>query len=119
MTQVMNLAFIGPLKHAGLSLSIGLAACLNASLLYWQLRKQDIFQPQPGWRIFLIKLFVAVIAMSAALIGMMWLMPAWDVGGMAYRLARLAAVVAAGVIAYFAVLGLLGFRVKEFARRLD
>lgn len=47
MTQLMNLAFIGPLKHAGLSLSIGLAACLNAGLLYWQLRKQDIFTPQP------------------------------------------------------------------------
>ncbi len=42
LTQLMNLAFIGPLKHAGLSLSIGLAACLNASLLYWQLRKQKI-----------------------------------------------------------------------------
>lgn len=40
LTQLMNLAFIGPLKHAGLSLSIGLAACLNASLLYWQLRKR-------------------------------------------------------------------------------
>ena len=119
MTQVMNLAFIGPLKHAGLSLSIGLAACLNASLLYWQLRKQDIFQPLPGWRVFLIKLIVAVVAMSAALLSMMWLMPAWDVGGMAYRLARLAAVVAVGVVAYFAVLGLLGFRVKEFARKLD
>ena len=46
LTQLMNLAFIGPLKHAGLSLSIGLAACLNASLLYWQLRKQKIFTPQ-------------------------------------------------------------------------
>ncbi len=45
LTQLMNLAFIGPLKHAGLSLSIGLAACLNASLLYWQLRKQKIFTP--------------------------------------------------------------------------
>ncbi|SQI25460.1 virulence factor MviN [Salmonella enterica subsp. arizonae] len=44
MTQLMNLAFIGPLKHAGLSLSIGLAACLNASLLYWQLRKQNILR---------------------------------------------------------------------------
>ncbi|MGV8925647.1 MAG: murein biosynthesis integral membrane protein MurJ [Ewingella sp.] len=118
-TQVMNLAFIGPLKHAGLSLSIGLAACLNAGLLYWQMRKQDIFQPQPGWRIFLIKLVVAVVVMSAALIGMMTLMPAWDVGGMAYRLARLLAVVVVGVVAYFGVLGLLGFRVKEFARRLD
>jgi putative peptidoglycan lipid II flippase len=51
MTQLMNLAFIGPLKHAGLSLSIGLAACLNAGLLYWQLRKQDIFTPQPGWAV--------------------------------------------------------------------
>ncbi len=54
MTQLMNLAFIGPLKHAGLSLSIGLAACLNASLLYWQLRKQNIFTPQPGWMWFLM-----------------------------------------------------------------
>ncbi|MCS5948109.1 hypothetical protein LNP05_13290 [Klebsiella pneumoniae subsp. pneumoniae] len=48
MTQVMNLAFIGPLKHAGLSLSIGLAACLNAALLYWQLRKQKNFHPAAG-----------------------------------------------------------------------
>ncbi|WP_032487622.1 murein biosynthesis integral membrane protein MurJ, partial [Yersinia pestis] len=30
LTQVMNLIFIGPFKHAGLSLSIGLGACLNA-----------------------------------------------------------------------------------------
>ncbi|STQ80086.1 Probable peptidoglycan biosynthesis protein MurJ [Hafnia alvei] len=48
LTQLMNLAFIGPLKHAGLSLSIGLAACLNASLLYWQLRKQKNVYPSAG-----------------------------------------------------------------------
>lgn len=118
MTQVMNLAFIGSLKHAGLSLSIGLAACLNAGLLYWQLRKQDIFQPQPGWRIFLIKLILAVLAMSLVLVGMLYLMPAWDVGGMAMRLMRLSAVVVVGVVVYFGVLGLLGFRVRDFARRL-
>lgn len=116
MTQLMNLAFIGPLKHAGLSLSIGLAACLNAGLLYWQLRKQDIFQPQPGWRIFLIKLVVAVLVMSAVLVGMMWIMPAWDTGNMAMRLLRLSAVVIAGVVAYFASLALMGFRVKDFTR---
>lgn len=46
-TQLMNLAFIGPLQHAGLALSIGLAACLNAGLLYWQLRKQRLYLPQP------------------------------------------------------------------------
>lgn len=117
MTQLMNLAFIGPLKHAGLSLSIGLAACLNAGLLYWQLRKQDIFTPQPGWASFLVRLIVAVLVMSAALLGMMSIMPEWSLGTMPYRLMRLMAVVGVGVVAYFATLAVLGFKVKEFARR--
>ena len=119
MTQVMNLAFIGPLKHAGLSLSIGLAACLNAALLYWQLRKQKIFTPQPGWLAFLLRLIIAVLVMAAALLGVMHLMPEWSLGTMPFRLMRLLAVVIAGVVAYFATLLVLGFRVKEFvvARR--
>lgn len=117
MTQLMNLAFIGPLKHAGLSLSIGLAACLNASLLYWQLRKQKIFTPQPGWQRFLLRLVIAVVVMAAALLGVLSVMPEWSQGTMAWRLLRLMAVVAVGAIAYFATLALLGFKVKEFARR--
>lgn len=117
MTQVMNTAFIGPLKHAGLSLSIGTAACLNAALLYWQLRKQKIFTPQPGWLAFLLRLIIAVLVMAAALLGVMHLMPEWSLGTMPFRLMRLLAVVIAGVVAYFATLLVLGFRVKEFVRR--
>ncbi|WP_342321117.1 murein biosynthesis integral membrane protein MurJ [Kosakonia sp. BYX6] len=117
LTQVMNLAFIGPLKHAGLSLSIGLAACLNAGLLYWQLRKQDIFTPQPGWQRFLLRLIIAVLVMAAALVGMLHVMPDWSQGTMPYRLLRLMVVVLVGVVAYFATLAVLGFKVKEFARR--
>ncbi|WP_312409771.1 murein biosynthesis integral membrane protein MurJ [Pseudescherichia sp.] len=117
VTQLMNLAFIGPFKHAGLALSIGLAACLNASLLYWQLRKQQIFTPQPGWQRFLLRLVVAVVVMAAALLGVLSIMPEWSQGTMAWRLLRLMAVVAVGAIAYFATLALLGFKVKEFARR--
>ena len=117
MTQVMNLAFIGPLKHAGLSLSIGLAACLNAGLLYWQLRKQKIFTPAPGWGKFLTRLVAAVVVMAAVLLGMMHIMPEWSQGNMPMRLLRLMAVVVAGIAAYFATLMVLGFRIKEFARR--
>ena len=40
-TQAMNFAFIGPLKHAGLALAIGLGACLNALLLYRFLQKAE------------------------------------------------------------------------------
>ncbi len=50
-TQAMDALFIFviDLRHAGLALSISLAACLNAGLLYWQLRRKRIYLPQPGW----------------------------------------------------------------------
>ncbi|TKI08255.1 murein biosynthesis integral membrane protein MurJ [Martelella alba] len=115
-TQLMNLTFIGPLKHAGLSLSIGLAACLNAGLLYWQLRKKKMYVPQPGWGLFLLRLIIAIAGMAAALLGMLWLMPDWAQGHMPSRLLRLALVVAVGAASYFAMLGLLGFRLRDFAR---
>ncbi|NIF20514.1 murein biosynthesis integral membrane protein MurJ [Candidatus Pantoea multigeneris] len=116
MTQLMNLAFIGPLKHAGLSLSIGLAACLNAALLFWQLRKQRIFLPQPGWYSFLFRLVVAVAIMAAALLGILHVMPSWGEGEMYARLLRLAAVCVVGGCSYFVMLALLGFRLRDFAR---
>ncbi|HSX89397.1 MAG TPA: murein biosynthesis integral membrane protein MurJ [Pseudomonas sp.] len=116
-TQLMNLALIQPLAHAGLALAIGLGACLNAGLLYWQLRKADMFQPQPGWLIFLAKLLVAVLTMAAVLLAAMHHMPAWAEGDMLWRLSRLAVVVVAGLLSYFGMLLLLGFRLRDFARR--
>jgi len=116
-TQLMNLVFIGPLKHAGLALAISLAACLNAGLLFWQLRKQQLFEPQAGWGRFIAKLVVSVLVMCAVLVGMMYLMPAWAEGGMPIRLVRLGALVGAGVVAYFGMLALLGFRLRDFSRR--
>ncbi|WP_439887507.1 murein biosynthesis integral membrane protein MurJ [Pseudomonas sp. MBLB4123] len=116
-TQLMNLALIGPLAHAGLALAIGLGACLNAGLLYWQLRKGDYFQPQPGWGLFLGKLLLAVAAMGAVLLAAMHFMPAWSEGNMPLRLLRLGGLVLAGLASYFAMLLLLGFRLRDFARR--
>jgi putative peptidoglycan lipid II flippase len=116
-TQLMNLALIGPLAHAGLALAIGLGACLNAGLLYWQLRKGDYFQPQPGWGLFLGKLLLAVATMGGILLLVMHYMPVWSEGGMHLRLLRLGGLVLAGLVSYFAMLLLLGFRLRDFARR--
>nr|WP_312971980.1 murein biosynthesis integral membrane protein MurJ [Pseudomonas sp.] len=119
MTQVMNLLFIFviPLAHAGLALSIGLAACLNAGLLFWKLRARGFYQPQPGWAMFSSKLLAALLVMVVVLVGMLWLMPAWSDGNMLARLLRLGALVVAGALSYFAVLGILGFRLRDFSRR--
>ncbi|MNP25328.1 putative peptidoglycan biosynthesis protein MurJ [compost metagenome] len=116
-TQLLNLAFIGYLQHAGLALAISVGACLNAGLLYWKLRQQQLFQPQPGWPKFLAKLVLAVLVMSAVLVGVMQLMPEWEQGLMLERFLRLGVVIAAGVIAYFGTLLILGFRLRDFARK--
>lgn len=118
-TQVMNVLFVFviPLAHAGLALSIGLAACLNAGLLYWKLRQRDLFRPQPGWPMFLAKLLLAMAAMVAVLLVIMHFLPAWADGNMLLRLLRLGALVLGGVLAYFGMLLLMGFRLRDFSRR--
>jgi putative peptidoglycan lipid II flippase len=118
-TQAMNALFVFGLEmaHVGLALAISLAACLNAGLLYWQLLRADIFRPLPGWGVFLFKLVVAVAVMVAVLLGLLQVMPAWAEGEMFVRLVRLGALVVAGLVAYFGMLLILGFRPRDFARR--
>ncbi|ANI62526.1 MULTISPECIES: murein biosynthesis integral membrane protein MurJ [Pseudomonas] len=117
VTQLFNLVLIGPLAHAGLALAISAGACINAGLLFYQLRKQQMYQPQPGWAKFGLKLLVAVAVMSAVLLGAMHFMPAWGQGPMLERLLRLGALVIAGVVAYFGMLLLMGFRLRDFNRK--
>ncbi|UDG79373.1 putative lipid II flippase MurJ [Candidatus Ecksteinia adelgidicola] len=120
MTQIMNLVFLNTLKHVGLALSIALAASVNAMLLYWKLRQKKIFQPQPGWLIFFIKLGIAVLVMTGVLIGFIWwLMPCWDQGNMLERLLRLLAVIIIGMTSYFSILACLGLRIKNFEYKIN
>ncbi|MEW5889418.1 MAG: murein biosynthesis integral membrane protein MurJ [Pseudomonadota bacterium] len=116
-TQLMNLAFVIPLQHAGLALAIGLASCLNAALLYRGLRQRQVYRPQPGWGKFWAKLAVALAVLGVTLWFGMGSHDQWLGVPAAQRALRLAAVVGAGATAYFATLGMLGFRLRDFAKR--
>lgn len=117
VTQLLNLALIGWLQHAGLALSIGLAACLNAILLYRGLRQQGIYTPQPGWLIFCAKLIVAMLVMGSALWFSAGEAADWLRWGLTERLLRLAAIVCLGATTYFATLWITGFRLRDFKHR--
>ncbi|MFT3849844.1 MAG: murein biosynthesis integral membrane protein MurJ [Propionivibrio sp.] len=116
-TQLLNLALTGWLRHAGLALSIGLAACLNAALLYRGLRRHGIYTPQPGWPVFYLKLAAALLAMGCTLWLSMGKTADWMLWSMTERLIRLSVVVILGVAAYFCALWLTGFRLADFKRR--
>ncbi|MGQ5524897.1 murein biosynthesis integral membrane protein MurJ [Chitinimonas sp. PSY-7] len=117
VTQLFNWLLIGPLAHAGLALSISLAACLNAGLLYLGLLKHKIYQPQPGWLVFLGKLTIAVGLMALALWGLEQVLGTWH--GLPNRIlaGKLSVLIGTGALVYFAVLVALGFRPRDFSRR--
>jgi putative peptidoglycan lipid II flippase len=116
-TQLMNLAFVWPLRHAGLALAIGLGACLNAGLLYTKLRQHRIYLPQPGWVAFALKVAVSVCVMAAALWFAMGTEAWWLGAHWTMRLPALGALVLLGAVVYGTSLALFGFRVGDFARR--
>ena len=116
-TQLMNLAFIVPLKHAGLALAIGLGACLNAALLYRGLRRDDIFQPQPGWGVFVLKVAASVGFMAVALFTTMGEAQWWFHASWRLKLPALLGLVALGAAVYGGCLLAFGFRPRDFSRR--
>ncbi len=117
VTQLLNISLIGWLKHAGLALSIGLAACLNAALLYRGLRQQGIYTPQAGWQAFFLKLAAALAVMGAVLWFICGTTDQWLHWRLSERLLRLSVTVIFGAVAYFATLWVVGFRLRDFRRR--
>jgi putative peptidoglycan lipid II flippase len=116
-TQAMNLAFIGWLQHAGLALSIGLASCLNAALLFRGLRGSNIYRPTAGWRSFIAKLALALVVLAIALWFATGEEATWLTMTSMQRVLRLSATVSIGFAAYGGTLLLLGFRPRDFRRR--
>jgi putative peptidoglycan lipid II flippase len=118
LTQAMNLLFVPRLGHAGLALSIGLGAIVNASWLLIGLLRRGAYRPAPGWAVF----GAQVVGASAALFaGLWWASHAldwtalrahpWQRGGW------LALLIGAGIAGYFALLVGGGLKLRQFVRR--
>jgi putative peptidoglycan lipid II flippase len=115
-TQLANLFFVPWLGHAGLALSIGAGACLNAALLWIGLHRRGAL-PSAAWGKYLGQLFLALIPFSALLFygatthnwitlqATPWL-----------RIGLLAAWLCAAALIYFTALYLVGIRWQKFLR---
>jgi putative peptidoglycan lipid II flippase len=118
LTQVFNAIFVPFIGQAGLSLSIGLAALLNAAALFVGLRRRGVYTPRPAWGAFALRVVVACAMLAAALL---WAGHAIDWIGLRARplerAAWMAGVLCAVVTGYVGVLVAMGLRPRQFMRR--
>ncbi|MHB1100899.1 MAG: murein biosynthesis integral membrane protein MurJ [Burkholderiales bacterium] len=117
LTQLMNLAFIGVLKHAGLALAIGLGSCFNAAMLFRGLKKSGVYFPQPGWALFFARILLALAVMGALIWYASGSIEPWLKDSVLHRALHLLFIVILGASSYFATLRLVGVRLADFAKR--
>jgi putative peptidoglycan lipid II flippase len=118
-TQLLNIVFVPWLGHAGLALSIGIGALVNAGWLYRGLRQRGLYQPSPGWGPFAAR----VIAASAVVGGwLLWVSAQVDWIAMqvhwGWRAGLLAAALTGALLLYFGSLRLIGLNLRQFTRRV-
>ena len=118
ITQLFNLLFVPWLAHAGLALSIGLGAMVNALWLLIGLLRRGSYKPQPGWSRFALQVVLA----TAVLTVLLWF-AAHQLHWVALRphpwlrMGWLALVMGAAACLYFGCLWATGLRLKTFLKR--
>ena len=117
VTVALAFLLMEPLGHGGLTLATSLGALFNAATLYVLLRRRGHYAPVAGWGMFLAKIVVAGGVLAGVLAMLVGPSSTWLQAGLAERIGRLGLVMAAGGVAYFGALWLLGFRPKDFSRR--
>jgi putative peptidoglycan lipid II flippase len=118
LTQLLNLVLVPYFKHAGLSLSIGLGALINALWLLAGLIRRKSYRPEPGWGLFLLQ----VLAASALLaIYLLWAADAFAwvaLQSFAWRRIGLMALLLSGAaVLYLGAVWAAGLNLRQFLRR--
>ncbi|MGH8128102.1 MAG: murein biosynthesis integral membrane protein MurJ [Gammaproteobacteria bacterium] len=109
----------GYAPHAGLALSTGLAAIVNATLLWRGLHKRGIYKALPGWGLFLVRIAAATLAMGAAVWFTAQALAPWTAIDVWQRVWRLAVLLGEGFAVYAVVLAALGMRPRHLRPAVD
>jgi putative peptidoglycan lipid II flippase len=118
LTQVFNALFVPWLGTTALTLSLGLAAMVNAGWLLRGLKHLGSWAPAPGWWGLIWRVTLASAAMGA---GLAWANHQFDWIELgrheALRAGILAAVLAGAALVYFGVLAACGLNLRQLWRR--
>ena len=118
VTQLFNVVLVPRMAHAGLALSIGLGALVNASWLLWGLLKRGSYKPRAGWLLFGLQVLAASLLMAVFLL---WANAHFDWLALrahsGQRVLLLAGVLTGAALLYFALLRVSGLGLRATLKR--
>ncbi len=115
----LNLILISFLQHAGLALSTSCAAIVNSVLLFYYLRKAEVFRPHAGWLKLLIQISFASLVMGLILWFTQNSLQNWLVLSTLMRGAWLCVWIILGMAAYALALLIAGWRWRDVSNHGD
>ena len=102
--------------HVGLALATALSALFQSWMLYRGLVKDGVYKPDPGWLLFIMKVFVACVLMGLVLYYGVAEISQWETWSVYQRAWQLTLWVVAGGAMYFVALLLMGVKFKALLR---
>lgn len=118
VTQLFNVVLVPRMAHAGLALSIGLGALVNASWLLWGLLKRGSYKPRAGWLLFGLQVLAASLLMAVFLL---WANAHFDWLALrahsGQRVLLLAGVLTGAALLYFTLLRVSGLGLRATLKR--
>ena len=118
ITQLLNVVLVPYFNHAGLSLSIGLGALINALWLLIGLIQRKSYQPSPGWGLFLLQVLAASALLAIYLLwaasAFAWVAlqsSAWS------RIGLMALLLSGAAVLYLGAVWAAGLNLRQFLRR--
>lgn len=118
LTQAFNIALVPLFQHAGLALSIGLGALVNALWLLVGLRRRGSYSPRPGWGAFALQVLAASALLAVFLMwaanNFQWASPSG--AAKLQRIGRMSLVLAGSAVIYFGALWAAGLKLQDLLR---
>jgi len=118
ITQLLNIALVPWLRHAGLALSIGLGALINAGWLLASLLRRGSYRPAPGWGRFALQVCAATALLAVFLMWgashFAWLAMRAQAG---QRVGLMALMLSGSAAIYFIALWAAGLKLRQFVTR--
>jgi putative peptidoglycan lipid II flippase len=113
INMVFNLILFYPMAHVGLALATSISAIVNASLLFWALRKANAFTLDGNWRGWITKLLGGNLVLVGFIYYQMAEVTQWQQWSSIERAENMIVLVVFSVLIYAASMVLFGVRGRD------